>query len=155
MMLPTVRLLTKREAAQYCGLSAATFGGVCPVRPIALGEGARMHRYDVRDLDKWIDGLKAPAQTNSLAMMLLDKLSASTSLHDKYIKILRYMRDHPDCDTAEDIRGAGERTLDILAEKNVIRAAGVDSKGRRRFLLTELGTDELKRIDASEWGRCR
>lgn len=53
------RLLTKSQAAQYCGLSIATFGGVCPVRPIALGEGARMHRYDVQDIDKWIDGFKS------------------------------------------------------------------------------------------------
>ncbi|MNV21503.1 hypothetical protein D3C71_1124400 [compost metagenome] len=114
-----------------------------------------MHRYDLRDIDMWIDSLKAPAHTNSLAMMLLDKLNAPTSLPDKYIKILRYMRDHPECDTAVDIRGAGDRTLNILSETNVIRAHGADSKGRRRFLLTELGKDELKKIDAWELGSRR
>lgn len=59
MNLPSARLLTKNQAANYCGLSVATFSGVCPVKPIALGEGVRMHRYDVRDIDKWIDGFKA------------------------------------------------------------------------------------------------
>ncbi|WP_322883266.1 hypothetical protein U8C37_09985 [Sinorhizobium medicae] len=58
MNLPSARLLTKTQAASYCGLSPATFGGVCPVKPIALGEGVRMHRYDVRDIDNWIDSFK-------------------------------------------------------------------------------------------------
>lgn len=53
------RLLTKSQAAQYCGLSVATFGGTCPVRPISLGHGVRMERYDLRDIDKWIDSFKA------------------------------------------------------------------------------------------------
>lgn len=110
-----------------------------------------MHRYDVRDIDKWIDGFKAPVQ-NSLARTLLDKLNAPTSLDDKYLKVLRFMRDYPECDTAAEIRGAGEKTLDLLCEKNVIRVAGADSKGRRRFLLTKLGKDELKKIDAWELG---
>lgn len=56
---PSARLLTKGQAAQYCGLCVSTFSGVCPVRPIALGEGPRMHRYDVRDIDKWIDSFKS------------------------------------------------------------------------------------------------
>ncbi|MDX0311420.1 hypothetical protein GOC54_09855 [Sinorhizobium meliloti] len=151
MNLPSTRLLTKTQAASYCGLSVATFSGVCPVRPIAIGEGVRMHRYDVRDIDKWIDSFKAPVQS-SLATTLLDKLSAPASLDDKYIKILRYMRDHPECDTAAEIRGAGEKTLDILCEKNVIRVDGAEGNGRRRFLLTKLGKDELKKIDAWELG---
>lgn len=52
------RLLTKSQAAQYCGLAVSTFGAACPVRPIALGNGARMLRYDVWDIDKWIDGFR-------------------------------------------------------------------------------------------------
>jgi hypothetical protein len=30
---------------------------ICPVAPIALGTSKRSHRYDVRALDRWIDGL--------------------------------------------------------------------------------------------------
>jgi hypothetical protein len=54
-----MRLLTKKEAASYCGTSVATFGRMCPVRPIALQFGnPRLLRYDLKDLDAWIDSLK-------------------------------------------------------------------------------------------------
>jgi len=51
------RLLLLKEAASYCGISIPTFGAVCPVRPISLGKGKRLERYDIRLLDKWIDAL--------------------------------------------------------------------------------------------------
>jgi hypothetical protein len=50
------RLLTKGEAAHYCRLPAKKFASLCPARPIAIGPGDR--RWDVRDLDDWIDSLK-------------------------------------------------------------------------------------------------
>lgn len=68
------RLLTKTQAATYCGLSIPTFGSVCPVRPIALGVGVRMERYDVRDIDAWIDSLKPQSSNLSMADALLDAL---------------------------------------------------------------------------------
>ena len=49
------RLLTKTEAAAYCGVSAPIFSEVCAVVPISLGEGVRLRRWDIRDLDEWID----------------------------------------------------------------------------------------------------
>lgn len=68
------RLLTKSQAAQYCGLSVSTFGGTCPVRPIALGHGVRMHRYDVRDIDKWIDSFKAGvAEQKTMMQQILER----------------------------------------------------------------------------------
>lgn len=70
----TPRLLTKSQAAQYCGLSVSTFGVTCPVLPISLGVGVRMQRYDVRDIDKWIDSFKAGGASRSLADQLLDAL---------------------------------------------------------------------------------
>lgn len=74
-MIP--RLLTKSQAAAYCGLSASTFGSVCPVKPIAFGEGVRMHRYDVRDIDTWIDGLKqGGAENKSVLQQILEKKRA-------------------------------------------------------------------------------
>jgi hypothetical protein len=51
------RLLTKQEAAAYLGVCPATFDRVCPVTPIALGEGDRLLRFDVRKLDQWVDHL--------------------------------------------------------------------------------------------------
>lgn len=68
------RLLTKSQAAAYCGLSAVTFSSVCPVRAIALGAGARMERYDVREVDAWIDGLRSDCVALRTADRLLDSL---------------------------------------------------------------------------------
>jgi hypothetical protein len=47
------RLLTKKEAAEYCGTK--TF--LPPVSPKRIRPGKQGLRYDVRDLDRWIDGL--------------------------------------------------------------------------------------------------
>jgi hypothetical protein len=53
----TPRLLTKAEAASYCGLGTATFENQCPVRPIALGHSKRLMRFDREALNAWIDEL--------------------------------------------------------------------------------------------------
>lgn len=50
------RMLSPREAAEYCGRPAKRFQNECPVRPIAFPNGDNL--YDMRDLDDWIDGLK-------------------------------------------------------------------------------------------------
>ena len=68
------RLLTKSQAASYCGLSLPTFSSVCPVRPIALGVGVRMERYDLRELDGWIDGFRNAGEPIRTADKLLDAL---------------------------------------------------------------------------------
>ena len=52
------RLLTRQQAAAYCGVSVATFSANCPVAPLALGKGKRLERYDVHALDAWIDSLR-------------------------------------------------------------------------------------------------
>ncbi len=51
------RLLTASEAAEYCGMGAGSFTVHCPVRPKRARPGQRGLRWDVRDLDKWIDTL--------------------------------------------------------------------------------------------------
>jgi hypothetical protein len=51
------RLLTKTEAAHYCRRSPKKFEEQCPVRPIEMADGDRL--WDVQDLDRWIDDLKA------------------------------------------------------------------------------------------------
>jgi hypothetical protein len=50
------RLFTKAEAASYCRLAPTKFGARCPVRPIRIADE---DRWDVQDLDRWIDSLKA------------------------------------------------------------------------------------------------
>jgi len=51
------RLLTGSEAAEYCGIGIGSFAANCPVRPKRVRPGQRGLRWDVRDLDKWIDNL--------------------------------------------------------------------------------------------------
>ncbi|KQS74188.1 hypothetical protein ASG25_01880 [Rhizobium sp. Leaf384] len=145
------RLLTKSQAAAYCGLSVSTFSGVCPVRAIALGEGVRMHRYDVRDLDTWIDSFKRGESTGeSVLRAALDRLSSPTDLDDRHVKVLRFMRDHPECETAAEIPGAGEATLVMLSGKSMVREITKDAKGKRRFTLTKDGKAEMRKIEAWE-----
>jgi hypothetical protein len=53
------RLLTRAQAAAYCGVSAPTFNARCPIRPVSLGPGKRLERFDLNALDRWIDALAA------------------------------------------------------------------------------------------------
>ena len=53
------RMLTLREAAQHCGRSVQRFQIECPAAPIIFPNGDQ--RFDVKDLDKWLDSLKVGA----------------------------------------------------------------------------------------------
>ncbi|MCY1708396.1 hypothetical protein [Pannonibacter sp. SL95] len=53
------RLLSRDDAAAYCGLPPKRFEALCPVAAILHATGKRV--FDVHDLDRWIDGLKANA----------------------------------------------------------------------------------------------
>jgi hypothetical protein len=50
------RMLSKREAAEHCGRTLKRFEIECPVAPIRFPNGDL--RYDVRDLDAWLDSIK-------------------------------------------------------------------------------------------------
>jgi hypothetical protein len=51
------RMLTKREAAEHCGRSVRNFERECSATPVKFANGDL--RWDVRDLDAWLDSLKA------------------------------------------------------------------------------------------------
>jgi hypothetical protein len=55
---PEPRLLTRAQAAAYCGMSLPTFERLCPVDPVDLR--MRGYLYDRKVLDRWIDGLSGP-----------------------------------------------------------------------------------------------
>jgi hypothetical protein len=76
--MPT-RLLTKAEAASYCGLSLGVFSTLCPVRPIALGNDKRLERYDVIELDKWIDSFRQSDNISRDWLAVMDKVSDKNS----------------------------------------------------------------------------
>jgi hypothetical protein len=51
------RMLNKTEAAEHCGRSVKRFDIECPVQAVRFPNGD--NRWDLRDLDAWIDSLKA------------------------------------------------------------------------------------------------
>jgi len=61
------RLMTKAEAAAYCGFSPGVFERQCEVRPMAFGD-KRLERYDRFDLDNWIEARKAPTKNGLKSM---------------------------------------------------------------------------------------
>lgn len=50
------RMLSKKEAAQHCGRSLKRFEIECSVKPIRFPNGD--FRWDVKELDLWLDGMK-------------------------------------------------------------------------------------------------
>jgi hypothetical protein len=73
----SARLLTRGQAASYCGVSVTVFRVVCPLRPIALGKSKRLERFDIVALDRWIDGMSADGATSGR-----DWLAAMDTGHD-------------------------------------------------------------------------
>ena len=59
LIVPPRRMLSPRDAADYCGMPAKRFAGDCRVAPVIMPGGAKL--YDMRDLDLWLDSLKAGA----------------------------------------------------------------------------------------------
>lgn len=58
LMTPTKRMLTKAEAANYCGFeSGAGFAASVPVTPVKIGSKIL---YDQKALDAWLDQLSNP-----------------------------------------------------------------------------------------------
>lgn len=56
MKVISKRMLSKREAAEHCGRPIKRFEAECPSSPVRFPNGDL--RYDVRDLDQWLDKLK-------------------------------------------------------------------------------------------------
>ena len=51
------RMLSRKLAAQYCGVSPPTFENWCPVKPVRVGSRVL---YDRKRIDDWIDTLGEP-----------------------------------------------------------------------------------------------
>jgi hypothetical protein len=65
MPLPHRRLLTRQQAAEYCGMGSDSFVTNCPVQAKRVRPGQRGLRYDVHDLGAWIDKLGADAEATN------------------------------------------------------------------------------------------
>jgi hypothetical protein len=55
-------MLTRVEAAAYCGMKVKGFEFNCPCRPSALPDGGTA--YDIHELDRWLDSIKGGGATN-------------------------------------------------------------------------------------------
>ncbi len=53
------RMLSKSEGAHHCGRPLSRFQSECPCQPVKFPNGDL--RYDVQDLDAWLNSLKAGA----------------------------------------------------------------------------------------------
>jgi predicted DNA-binding transcriptional regulator AlpA len=62
------RLLTKRQAAQFCGMSIPSFDRFCDVRPIQYGK--RLKLYYSKDLTEWIERNRAVAASSDPESLL-------------------------------------------------------------------------------------
>ena len=56
--LPARRMLTEQQAADYLSIPVSTFRRLVKVQPVKLGTRTR---FDVRDLDRFLDGVTLPA----------------------------------------------------------------------------------------------
>jgi hypothetical protein len=61
------RMLTRTEAAHHCGRSSKRFDAECPVRLVKYPNGDL--RFDVQDLDSWINSLKAGGEDDGDAIV--------------------------------------------------------------------------------------
>ncbi len=67
---PPRRMLDLGEAAIYVGVPAKRFSMACGVPPVRMPDGK--HKYDIKDLDRWIDAIKRGAEDSDDD--ILDKL---------------------------------------------------------------------------------
>lgn len=63
------RMLTKREAAVHCGRSIREFESECPVMAVRFRNGDL--RYDVDDLNRWLDGFKNKSEDSEAILKRL------------------------------------------------------------------------------------
>lgn len=50
------RMLSLRDAAEYCGYTPKKFPAATGISPLAMPYGQNL--YDIKDLDAWLDALK-------------------------------------------------------------------------------------------------
>lgn len=68
VQLPPRRMLTKPEAIMYCRRPKTVFLKECPASPVEFPNGDM--RYDMRDLDSWLDNMKSNQADEDIDAML-------------------------------------------------------------------------------------
>jgi hypothetical protein len=75
------RLVLQKEAALYCRMGVGTFMANCPVRPIRVAPGNRGLRYDLYDLDLWIEALKGNSESPEQKVDWLNRVGNDATSH--------------------------------------------------------------------------
>jgi hypothetical protein len=73
------RLVYQKDAAFYCTMGVESFRANCPVAPVPVGPGPRGLRYDLRDVDAWIDSLKQSSICTETNVNWLDRVGNDES----------------------------------------------------------------------------
>ncbi|EJT05687.1 hypothetical protein [Rhizobium sp. CCGE 510] len=81
-----------------------------------------------------------------------DEYAPRHNLHPREVLALRFMIEHPDCNTVDVIPQAGEHTINVLAAAALIRPGGKNHSGQKTWRVTEEGNAEIERRDKlSSW----
>jgi len=162
------RLIGRREAAAYCGISPTTFSMWVSSHKMPppifgtrkwdkkaidarLDEIAGLLPTQKEDAyDAWMRQNNGPPGHAGLAEWREQKLEREKyrpqlKLWQKLQDVLLFMGDHPECDTVASIPGAGIKTMDTLIESGAVRLVGTEKKGFR-YAVTAEGVDEIARI---------
>ncbi|MGO8282177.1 helix-turn-helix transcriptional regulator [Rhizobium ruizarguesonis] len=152
------RLIGRKDAASYCGLTPSGFsawvasGKMPPPIP-----GTR--KWDKKAIDEKLDAISGivPVNKSQTDDDAWGKWEAKDREREKHRplhrldareqRILRFMIAHPDHLTVELIPQAGEKTMETLAKVGVVRPGAKDSRGMREWSVTDEGRAEVKRID--------
>lgn len=76
-----------------------------------------------------------------------DERKPQLGLSTRCLSALRYMVEHPDVRTSAEIPGARDFTLDQLAQSGALKEGRRDSQGDRTWTVTDLGREEIARVD--------
>lgn len=169
------RLLTREQAAAYCGYSPSGFSarvadGTLP------GSISGLARWDKHAIDRRLDELSglvpaAPQQQSHVQDFEAEKLHAAdldwiawgveqrrrSELWPQYNLNVRQARAldalakyDPTPVSSTVVAGAGNKTFEQLIERELACEYGPDQDGDRTFVLTGLGRDEYQRYQVKD-----
>ena len=153
------RLIGRKEAADYCGISPSCFSmWVASHKMPPAVPGTR--KWDKRAIDAKLDeisGLGSSAEPEDAydkwvrehrgKQETRNAFRPHLKLREGPRRVLLFMAEHPECDTIDQIRGAGQRTIDKLMTEGAVKSIGMDDAGQRHYALTKLGKEEAARLE--------
>ena len=158
-MTDAPRLIGRKEAAEYCGISPSCFSmWVASHKMPPAVPGTR--KWDRRAIDAKLDeisGLGSAAEPEDAydkwvrehggKQEARNAFRPHLKLREGPQRVLLFMAAHPECDTIDQIRGAGQLTIDKLMTVGAVNSIGTDETGQRHYTLTKLGKEEAARLE--------